>query len=65
MLTANAGKGKGGTTFGDSGDPVLLGGTNVVLGVNSCVTNANCDGATYSNRIDIQDILDWINGFLA
>ena len=63
-LTANPSKGKGGTCFGDSGGPDLLGGTNIVLAVNSFVTNTNCAGVTYSNRVDLPDILDFINGFL-
>jgi hypothetical protein len=63
-LTANPAKGKGGTTFGDSGGPILLSDTNIVLGINSFVTNYNCDGVTYAQRIDIQDILDWLVGFL-
>ncbi|MGE5603549.1 MAG: S1 family peptidase [Nitrososphaerales archaeon] len=63
-LTANPAQGKGGTCFGDSGGPDLLGGTNIVLGVNSFVTNGNCAGVTYSNRIDVQYALDWIGGFL-
>jgi ubiquinone/menaquinone biosynthesis C-methylase UbiE len=40
-------------------------GTNIILGVNSFVSNPNCDGVTYSQRIDIADILAWINGFMA
>jgi hypothetical protein len=63
-LTANPAKGKGGTCFGDSGGPDLLGGTNVVLAVNSYVTNGNCAGVTYSNRVDLPDILAFISGFL-
>jgi len=62
--TANRGQGKGGTAFGDSGGPVLLGGTNLILAVNSYVTNANCAGVTYHSRVDIQEVLDWINSFL-
>ena len=63
--TANPGRGKGGTAFGDSGGPVLLGGTDTVLAVNSYVPNVNCAGVTYHSRIDIQDVLDWIiNSFL-
>lgn len=63
-LTANPGQNKGGTTFGDSGGPILNGGTNVILGLNSFVTNANCDGVTYAQRIDIANILNWIGEFL-
>ncbi len=62
-LTANPAKGKGGTCFGDSGGPDLLGGTNIILAVNSYVTNGNCTGVTYSNRIDLPYALDFINSF--
>jgi Trypsin len=62
-LTANPSQGTGGICFGDSGGPDLLGGTNVVLAVNSYVTNGNCSGVTYSNRVDLPDILSFINGF--
>ena len=61
-LTANPAMGKGGTCFGDSGGPDLLGGTDIILAVNSYVTNGNCAGVTYSNRIDTY-ALDFINSF--
>jgi hypothetical protein len=64
-LTANPGRGKGGTCFGDSGGPDLLGGTDTVIGVNSYVTNSNCTGVTYSSRVDIPDVLEWIQSFLS
>ncbi len=63
-LTANPGGGTGGTCFGDSGGPNLLGGTDVVLAVNSYVTNGNCAGVTYGSRIDIPEVLAWIESFL-
>ena len=63
-LALNPGGGSGGLCFGDSGGPDLLGGTNVVLAVNSYVTNVNCSGVGYSARVDIPDVLAWINTFL-
>jgi hypothetical protein len=62
-LTANPSQGTGGVCFGDSGGPDLLGGTRTVLAVNSFVTNSNCAGVTYSNRVDLPDILAFINSF--
>lgn len=64
-LTANPGRGKGGICFGDSGGPDLLGGTDTVLAVNSYVTNINCAGVTYSQRVDIPEVLEWIQSFSA
>jgi hypothetical protein len=63
-LALNPGGGSGGLCFGDSGGPDLLGGTNTVLAVNSYVTNYNCAGVGYSSRVDIPEILDWIQEFL-
>ena len=64
-LSANQAHGQGGTCFGDSGGPDLLGGTDTVLAVNSYVTNSNCAGVTYSQRIDIPEVLAWIESFLS
>jgi hypothetical protein len=63
-LTANPAQGKGGVCFGDSGGPNLLGGTNIVLAVNSFGTNGNCAGVTYSFRIDTQEALTFIHQFI-
>ena len=63
-LALNPGGGTGGTCFGDSGGPDLLGDTNIVLAVNSYVTNVNCSGVGYSSRVDIPEVLEWIEGFL-
>ncbi len=62
-LSANPAKGKGGTAFGDSGGPILLAGTDTVLGVCSWGTNSNLAGISYEQRIDTADILDWIKHF--
>jgi len=62
--TANPGQGKGGTCFGDSGGPVLLAGTDTILGITSWGTNYNCAGISYAQRVDTADVLEWINSFL-
>jgi hypothetical protein len=63
-LALNPGGGSGGICFGDSGGPNLLGGTDTVLGVNSYVTNINCSGVGYSQRVDVPDVLSWIMSWL-
>jgi hypothetical protein len=63
-LSLNPGGGTGGTCFGDSGGPDLLGGTDTVLAVNSYVTNYNCAGVGYSSRVDIPEVLEWIISFI-
>jgi hypothetical protein len=63
-LSSNPGHWSGGTCFGDSGGPVLLGDTNIVVGVNSFVLNENCAGAGFAYRVDTLDSLAFINSFL-
>lgn len=63
-LAMNPGGGSGGTCFGDSGGPDLRGGTDTVLGVNSYVTNINCSGVGYSQRVDVPEVLEWIESFM-
>ncbi len=52
----------GGTCFGDSGGPFLVGDT--LLGVNSFGLNLNCAGIGGGFRIDRDIKLDWIGSFL-
>jgi hypothetical protein len=61
-VSANPSHGKGGTCFGDSGGPVLLGDT--IVAVNSFVTNGLCRGVTYSYRLDTPDALAFVRTFL-
>ena len=63
-FSLNPGGGSGGTCFGDSGGPDLLGGTDTVLAVNSYVTNVNCSGVGYSQRVDVPEVLEWIENYL-
>jgi Trypsin len=62
-IALNPGGGSGGTCFGDSGGPDLLGTSRTVLAVNSYVTNRNCSGVGYSSRVDIPEVLSWIRSF--
>ena len=60
-LSATPGQGKGGTCFGDSGGPSLLGDT--VVAITAYGTNSNCAGVTYAQRIDLAPIRSWIDSF--
>lgn len=53
----------GGTCFGDSGGPGLLGGTDTIVAVNSFGLNGNCAGIGGMFRIDRQLEIDWIESF--
>jgi hypothetical protein len=66
QYTNNPGKGNGvgGSCFGDSGGPVFLEGTNIIVGVNSFVLNANCKGTSFAYRTDIATSDAFIRGFL-
>jgi hypothetical protein len=40
----------------------LISGTTTVVAVNTFLNNSNCAGVTYSQRIDLPDILSFIHG---
>jgi hypothetical protein len=49
-----------GICFGDSGGPVLLGTSDVVVGINSFVQNAKCAGNAFAFRVDTDASLDFL-----
>ena len=54
----------GGTCFGDSGGPVFLEGTNVIVAVTSFGLNANCVGGGFGYRVDTLAAQEFIYAFL-
>lgn len=63
LLSNNAST--GGTCFGDSGGPNFLWDTQIVAGVTSFGLNGNCAGTGGVFRMDRQNVLDFVNGFIA
>ncbi|MBM7808320.1 hypothetical protein JOD57_004157 [Geodermatophilus bullaregiensis] len=57
-LSTNPGDGRGGTCFGDSGGPILIGDT--VTAVNSFVVNGACAGTGFAYRTDTADVIAFI-----
>jgi hypothetical protein len=49
-----------GICFGDSGGPVLLGSSDVVVGINSFVQNTKCAGNAFAFRVDTDAALDFL-----
>lgn len=54
----------GGTCFGDSGGPNFLNDTTTIAAVTSFGLNGNCAGTGGVFRLDRQNVLDFINGFM-
>jgi len=62
LLSNNAAT--GGTCFGDSGGPNYVGSSNVIAGVTSFGLNGTCGGTGGVFRLDRQNVLDFVTGFL-
>jgi len=50
----------GGTCFGDSGGPLFLEDTNIIVGVTSYGLNSTCAGTGGVYRLDQEDDLNWL-----
>ena len=57
------GNGTGGSCFGDSGGPVMLNNTNIVVAVVSFGLNNTCKGADYGYRADIKETQEFVESF--
>lgn len=55
----------GGTCFGDSGGPIFLNGTNIVVAVTSFGVTSNCKGNDYAYRTDISATRSFLANFVA
>lgn len=64
QIASSPGNERGGTCAGDSGGPVLLGETDVVLAVNSFVLGRGltCGGTGFAYRTDSVEVQDWLRG---
>lgn len=61
IQTQGNGSGRGGTCSGDSGGPILLRNTDVIVGVTSFgKSNAGCRGTDFYYRVDRQPVQDFI-----
>ena len=65
QATNNNGLYSGGSCFGDSGGPVFLNDTNVVVGVTSFGLNQNCVGADFAYRTDSDAARAFLGQFVA
>jgi hypothetical protein len=53
-----------GICFGDSGGPALLGGSDVVVAINSFVSNRACAGNSYAYRLDTSEAREFLAPYL-
>ena len=54
----------GGSCNGDSGGPIFLAGSNIIVGVTSWGIDPNCAGPSIGYRTDISESLDFLSPFL-
>ena len=54
-----------GICFGDSGGPVLLGDSDIVVGIASFVLNGNCTGNAFAYRLDTAESLAFLGPYLS
>jgi secreted trypsin-like serine protease len=66
MLTNNPGMGNGvgGTCNGDSGGPILVKDSNLIVGINSFGMAPWCKGNDYGYRVDILNSYEFLNQFV-
>ncbi len=64
QTTNNPGDGRGGNCSGDSGGPILLQDTDIIVAVNSFGLNNTCKGNDFAYRVDTQAAQDFILPFL-
>lgn len=58
-------QGTGGSCFGDSGGPMLVNNTNLVVGIVSFGFSLTCRGSDWAYRADITDTHDFVGPFLS
>ena len=54
----------GGSCYGDSGGPIFLAGSNIIVGVTSWGIDPNCAGPSIGYRTDIAESLNFLSPFL-
>ncbi len=64
QLSSNPGHWTGGTCFGDSGGPVFLGDSDIIVAVNSFVLNENCKGSGFGFRVDTATAQDFLEDYV-